>query len=198
MGRFAGIECGARFATFTRRVAGPSPRADPAQPTRDGNWGAQAASRRPEAAATTVSTGGSKPALPWGQRTVSWKRVHNRCGISGWKATWRTLSACCAGILAGIPPAGGRAGAPTRHVARNGDTARKNACATSQPSQISAHAFRHPPGRSKTLVRDSLLTAPTPTVAVAHENRPDTEAEPAVGVVIIAQAEMIRVAPVGV
>ncbi len=28
-------------------------------------------------------------------------------------ATWRTLSACCAGILAGIQPAGRRAGART-------------------------------------------------------------------------------------
>ena len=40
--------------------------------------------------------------------------------------------------------------------------------------------------------------AATPAVAVADENRPDTEAEPAVGVVIIAEAEMIRVTPVGV
>ena len=46
-------------------------------------------------------------------------------------ATWRTLSACCAGILAGIPTASGRACAATRYVATNGDTARKNACATS-------------------------------------------------------------------
>ena len=53
--------------------------------------------------------------------------------MSGSRATWRTLSACCAGILAGIPPVCRRAGAPTRPVATNGDTARKNACATSPP-----------------------------------------------------------------
>ena len=33
-------------------------------------------------------------------------------------AMWRTLSACCVGILASIPPPSRRAGAPTRHVAR--------------------------------------------------------------------------------
>ena len=64
--------------------------------------------------------------------------------MSGSKATWRTLSACCAGILAGIPPPSGRAGAPTRHVARNGATARREACATS-------------PGRSESFLWDSLL-----------------------------------------
>ena len=65
--------------------------------------------------------------------------------MSGSKARHSTLKACCAGIVAGIPTAGRRASAPTRHV-RNGDTARKKACATS-------------PGRLESFLWNSLLAS---------------------------------------
>ncbi len=84
-------------------------------------------------------------------------------------------------------------GTATQHA----ESLRPEAAATTVSTGGGQGAGRTPPFR-ETDGSGLSAAAATPAVAVADENRPDAEAESAVGVVIIAEAEVIRVAPVGV